>query len=113
LTVCVLHHVPPERWESFAHEMRRVTRPGGVIFVIEHNPFNPLTQLAVSRCSFDADAVLLRASKTYELLKKTGATKITTEFFLALPARRGVFGRLGRLAGRLPIGAQYLTAAQA
>ena len=43
LTVCVLHHVPPERWESFAHEMRRVTRPGGVIFVIEHNPFNPLT----------------------------------------------------------------------
>ncbi|MEJ0052958.1 MAG: methyltransferase domain-containing protein [Methylovirgula sp.] len=113
LTVCVLHHVPPERWDSFTREMRRVTRPGGLVCVIEHNPFNPLTQLAISRCSFDADAVLLRASKTRELLRKAGAKKITTEFFLTLPARGGFFGRLGRLAGRLPIGAQYLTAARA
>lgn len=81
--------------------------------MIEHNPFNPLTQLAVHRCSLDADAVLLRASKTYELLKKTAARKITTEFFLTLPARGGVLERLGRLAGRLPVGAQYLTVAQA
>lgn len=113
LTVCVLHHVPPERWESFTHEMHRVTRPGGLICVIEHNPFNPLTQLAVHRCSLDADAVLLRASKTYELLKRTAARKITTEFFLTLPVRGGLFERLGRLAGRLPVGAQYLTVAQA
>lgn len=113
LTVCVLHHVPPERWESFTREMRRVTRPGGLICVIEHNPFNPLTQLAVHRCSLDANAVLLRASKTHELLEKTAATKITTEFFLTLPARGGFWGRLGRLAGGLPIGAQYLTVAQA
>jgi SAM-dependent methyltransferase len=113
LTVCVLHHVPPERWGAFTCEMRRVTRPGGLICVIEHNPFNPLTQLAVSRCSFDADAVLLRASKTRELLRNAGAIKITTEFFLTFPARGGLFRRLGRLAGQLPIGAQYLTAAQA
>lgn len=81
--------------------------------MIEHNPFNPLTQLAVHRCSLDANAVLLRASKTHELLEKTAATKITTEFFLTLPARGGFWGRLGRLAGGLPIGAQYLTVAQA
>ena len=41
--------------------MRRVVRPGGLLCIIEHNPFNPLTRLAVVRCEFDRDAVLLPA----------------------------------------------------
>ena len=61
--VCV-HHVPPGDWPAFVGEMHRVTRKGGLTCVIEHNPLNPFTRLAVSRCSFDADAVLLRAGRT-------------------------------------------------
>src|SRR5690606_175155 len=64
LTVCVMHHVPPTRWQAFLREMRRVVRPGGIAVVIEHNPFNPLTRLAVARCAFDADAVLLSQNCT-------------------------------------------------
>jgi SAM-dependent methyltransferase len=113
LTVCVLHHVPPQNWPAFMGEMLRVTRPGGLICVIEHNPLNPLTQLAVSRCSFDADAVLLRASQTAALLKGAGASDISTEFFLAVPFRGGFMARLGSLFRRLPFGAQYLISAKA
>ncbi|MEO1695367.1 MAG: class I SAM-dependent methyltransferase, partial [Pseudomonadota bacterium] len=49
-TVCVMHHVPPADWPTFASEMRRVLRPGGLAIVFEHNPLNPLTMRAVNNC---------------------------------------------------------------
>jgi hypothetical protein len=53
--------------------MARVTRPGGLICIIEHNALNLLTRLAVNRCPFDADAVLLRSGQSQELLRGAGA----------------------------------------
>ena len=113
LAVCVVHHVPPEDWHAFVGEMHRVTRKGGLICVIEHNPLNPLTRLAVSRCSFDADAVLLRAGQTTALLEQAGGSAIRTEFFLTLPSRRPFATGVERLLGRLPFGAQYIVSAEA
>ena len=66
--ICVLHHVAPAEWAHFMSEMRRVVRPGGLVCVIEHNPLNPLTRLAVARCEFDRDAVLLGAGKARKLM---------------------------------------------
>jgi ubiquinone/menaquinone biosynthesis C-methylase UbiE len=113
LAVCVLHHVPPAEWDAFVGEMRRVTRRRGLICVIEHNPLNPLTRLAVSRCSFDADAVLLRAGRTRALLEDAGGSAIRTEFFLTLPSRRPFARGLERSLRRLPFGAQYIVSAEA
>jgi SAM-dependent methyltransferase len=113
LAVCVVHHVPPGDWDAFVGEMHRVTCKGGLICVIEHNPLNPLTRLAVSRCSFDADAVLLRAGRTRALLEGAGGSAIRTEFFLTLPSRRPFAIGLERCLGRLPFGAQYIVSAQA
>ena len=44
---CVMHHVPPRQWPEFLGEMTRVIKPGGLVFIFEHNPFNPLTRIAV------------------------------------------------------------------
>jgi ubiquinone/menaquinone biosynthesis C-methylase UbiE len=113
LAVCVIHHVPPGDWHAFAGEMHRVTRKGGLICVIEHNPLNPLTRLAVSRCSFDADAVLLTAGRTRALLEKAGGSSIRTEFFLILPSRRPLAASIEKSLARLPLGAQYIVSAKA
>jgi SAM-dependent methyltransferase len=62
IAICVLHHDPPTQWVGFLCEMRWVVRPGGLVCLIEHYPLNTLTRLAVARCEFDRDAVLLRRS---------------------------------------------------
>ncbi len=107
--ICVMHHVPPAEWVHFARELRRVTRPGGVVCVIEHNPFNPLTRLAVSRCEFDRVAVLLRAGRLQRLMTEAGLREVTTRYFLFLPWASSVTRRIERSFGRLPLGAQYMT----
>ena len=63
--------------------MYRILRKGGLLVIIEHNPFNPLTQISVYRCPFDKDAVLLTA-RNVQLLLKTLSIKPKTEYFLLL-----------------------------
>jgi ubiquinone/menaquinone biosynthesis C-methylase UbiE len=59
VTICVMHHVNPQERSSFVAELRRVTRPGGIAVVFEHNPLNLLTRRAISNCVFDEGVVLL------------------------------------------------------
>lgn len=108
LTVCVMHHVPPADWPAFVAEAWRVTRPGGLFAVFEHNPVNPLTRLAVLRCPFDHDAVLLRPRKVTQLLEKQGFVPIEREFLFFVPLTYDWAKRVDKALSRLPIGAQYV-----
>lgn len=103
---CVFHHVPLGERERLAAEMARVTRPGGLTVVLEHNPLNPATRLAVSRCEFDEDAVLLRMSESRALLAGAGLRERERRYILFFPFRNTFERRLARL----PLGAQYYVA---
>ncbi len=105
--ICVLHHVAPAEWAQFMNEMRRVVRPGGLICVIEHNPLNPLTRLAVARCEFDRDAVLLGAGKTRKLMAAGGLREIDARYFLLLPWEAKPARRVEGALSNMPFGAQY------
>jgi SAM-dependent methyltransferase len=105
--ICVLHHVAPAEWAHFIDEMRRVVRPGGLICVIEHNPLNPLTRLAVARCEFDRDAVLLGAGTTRKLMAAGGLRGIGARYFLLLPWETNSARRVEGVLGHVPLGAQY------
>jgi SAM-dependent methyltransferase len=107
-TICVMHHVPPTEWLSFMLEMRRVVRPGGLLMVIEHNPFNPLTSYIVKTCALDANAVLLRASRLHSLMREAGLIELQRKFFLFLPFDGNVASRLNHSLRWLPLGAQYV-----
>jgi SAM-dependent methyltransferase len=112
-TICVMHHVPPEEWLGFLREIRRVVRPGGLVCIIEHNPFNPLTQVAVALCEFDCDAVLLRAAQTRQLMTEAGLRDVATQYFLLLPWATPLMRRIEHGFRRVPLGAQYVTYATA
>jgi ubiquinone/menaquinone biosynthesis C-methylase UbiE len=105
--ICVLHHVAPAEWSHFVSEMRRVVRPGGLICVIEHNPLNPLTRLAVARCEFDRDAVLLGAGTARKLMDAAGLRAISSRYFLLLPWEAKSARRVENALSNVPFGAQY------
>ena len=107
LAVCVFHHVPPPERIALATEMRRVTRPGGLVVIIEHNPYNPLTRLAVARCPFDHDAVLLGAGETRRLLRQAALKRVHSRHFLLFPAANRWTAAAERWLCRVPLGAQF------
>jgi SAM-dependent methyltransferase len=108
--VCVLHHVsPPERFQ-FASELRRVVRPGGVVAVFEHNPFNPLTRVAVSRCELDEGVALLRRRQSARLLADAGLRVEQRSYILFTRSRRWS-ARVDRALRWCPAGAQHYVAA--
>jgi dolichol-phosphate mannosyltransferase len=104
---CVLHHVPPPARPGFLAEMLRALRPGGAIILIEHNPFNPVTQWIVSRCAFDADAILLSCREAMCLMAGAGTVVGGRRYVGFSPFRTALIERAERAIGCLPIGAQY------
>jgi SAM-dependent methyltransferase len=112
LAVCVVHHVPPRERPGFFAEMARVVRPGGLAVVFEHNPLNPLTRYAVSRCELDRDAVLLGAREVRKLLAGAGLSIGEQGNLLFFPWAAGPWGWLERKLRAVPLGAQYFVAAE-
>jgi len=97
----------PAEWAQFIAEMRRVTRPGGLVCVIEHNPYNPLTRLAVARCEYDRDAVLLSAGTTRKLMAADGLREVGSRHFLLLPWDTKPARRLESALSGVSLGGQY------
>jgi SAM-dependent methyltransferase len=108
----VLHHVPPSARGNLLREMARVTSGNGLVVIFEHNPLNPLTRLAVSRCPFDYDCRLLRRSATMRLFVENGLVPTTSRHIIFFPWRGQHFASMDRMLGVTPFGAQYLAAAR-
>ncbi len=108
--ICVLHHVPPNQWCSLSREAGRVLKGGGVFFIFEHNPLNPLTRYVVKRTPFDDDAVLLGWGRAKRILKEAGFRIAGARHFLFTPWEGRFFQLLEQCLGRVPFGAQYLVA---
>jgi SAM-dependent methyltransferase len=108
--ICVLHHVVPMERAALLTEARRILKPGGVLLIFEHNPFNPLTQLAVARCEFDHDANLLSRGLSVRLSQTAHMQVFEKRYILFLPFRLKWFSRVEKGLGQLPAGAQYYVA---
>lgn len=106
--ICVWHHVPPKQWTTFVAELSRVLVLRGLLLVYEHNPWNPLTRLAVSRCAFDEDAVLVSAFQAATVVRQLGFGEVSTDYLLFLPFKGDIMRRWETAMFRkLPFGAQY------
>ena len=110
--ICVLHHVPPSDWDRFVAEMARVTRPGGIVAIFEHNPWNPLTRKVVRDCAFDVDVDLLSRRRTLELLTSNGLEVTDSPYIVFIPREGRRLRRIERSVAKLPLGAQYYVAAR-
>jgi SAM-dependent methyltransferase len=110
---CVLHHVPRAARADVVGEMARVTRPGGLVVIFEHNPLNPLTRLVVRRVTFDAGVSLLRAREVVRLYGRSPIlSKPTVRNITFFPWDSSVARAIERKLAPIPLGAQYVVAAR-
>lgn len=111
--VCVYHHVPQAARKLLMNEIKRVLSPGGLACIIEHNPWNPVTQAIVSRCPVDVDAELLTARSTKTLMRGCGFEPLFSDYFLYLPER--LYSRMASIESllkKVPLGGQYAVLAR-
>jgi ubiquinone/menaquinone biosynthesis C-methylase UbiE len=111
-SACVFHHIPAAEHHRILGDLRRVLKPGGWLFVFEHNPFNPLTRRAVDACPFDENAVLIGAGELKRRLTEAGFREAKICYRLFFP--RALRWLRGLEAGLTwcPLGAQYYVAAR-
>ncbi|MBI5726074.1 MAG: class I SAM-dependent methyltransferase [Planctomycetes bacterium] len=107
---CVLHHVPPAGRVNLLREMRRVTRPSGLVVIVEHNPINPLTRLAVCRCAFDRGCKLIGMSQARRLVRQAGMSPHCSAYITFFPFDGELWRSIEGLMGNFMAGAQFYVA---
>ncbi len=105
----VLHHVPREQRPSVMKNVFSVTKPGGRVFIFEHNVLNPYTRRVIRDCPFDDDADLLRAGEVARLVKVGGFDWVVSEYIVFFPRFLGFLRSFESKLSWLPLGAQTLT----
>ncbi|MFH5923532.1 class I SAM-dependent methyltransferase [Roseomonas xinghualingensis] len=111
-SACVFHHIPHEEHVHWLRELRRATRPGGIISIFEHNPLNPLTVRAVNTCPFDANAKLIRASELVRRLEEAGWRDASVRYHVFFPRALAALRPLEARLEWCPLGAQYSVSAR-
>lgn len=109
--MCVFHHIDHDDHVSILRELNRVIRPGGRLYVFEHNPFNPLTVRVVNNCAFDENARLIRAAAMARRMRAAGFASAVTRYRIFFPRVLRALRPLERGMTWLPLGGQYFVRA--
>ena len=107
LAANVFHHIPKEERELAIVKCRNLLAPNGVLFLFEHNPFNPVTRWIFERCPFDRDAQMLYKTETEALAVRAGLKVVDSAYTLFFPKQLAFLRGLEPALRRLPLGAQY------
>lgn len=110
---CVFHHIEPALHLQTLAELRRVIRPGGVLMVYEHNPYNPLTVRAVNTCPLDDNAILISARAMQQRCRAAGFASASADYRVFFPAALKALRPMEQGLRWLPLGGQYFVAARA
>jgi SAM-dependent methyltransferase len=107
----VLHHVPVAERPAVYGELARVLKPGGRLYVFEHNPRNPLVRYVIARTPIDENAILLDANEVRHGLLEAARYDLETEYLMFMPPGIAFLRGVDRALTWLPLGAQYVVAA--
>lgn len=106
-SACVFHHISGEEHQQWLKELLRITRPGGILAIYEHNPLNPLTVRAFDTCPLDRNARLIRAATLRRDCLAAGWSSVRIDYRLFFPRSLAYLRPLELGMGWLCMGAQY------
>ena len=106
----VMHHIDPTERSKVVQDLCKKLRPGGKIAIFEHNPFNFVTRIVVSKCVFDEGVQLLSKSQVRQVLRSTGLIEnLKSGYCLFVPERFRKLNWLEDKLGLVPLGGQHFT----
>lgn len=106
-TANVFHHIPRERHLHTLRMLNQALRPNGLLFLFEHNSWNPITVRTVAACPFDEDASLLSPLYTRKILAQADFNWRKIRFKLFFPKPLAFLTPLEKYLRKIPLGAQY------
>jgi SAM-dependent methyltransferase len=106
-SACVFHHIPHDEHLYWLAELRRITKPGGVLVIFEHNPLNPLTMHFVNTCPLDVNARLILGRTMRQRALDSGWENAKVDYKLFFPAFLTALRPMERHLEWFGLGAQY------
>jgi len=103
----VFHHIPHEEHLALFKQLHRVLRPGGNLFIFEHNPYNPLTVRVVNDCAFDENAKLINGRDLSNSMLRAGFGSARIRYRVFFPHGLRALRALEPALAWLPLGGQY------
>lgn len=108
LVLTVLHHIDIKLQKHLLQEIMRVLVADGLIFIFEHNLYNPLTRHVVRSCIFDRGAQMLRKREVEKLLSTVGFKVIDGYYIVFFPRVLKFLRGIEPYLGGFPLGGQYV-----
>jgi ubiquinone/menaquinone biosynthesis C-methylase UbiE len=105
----VLHHVERKDWGAVFTDIFRLLKPDGRLVIIEHNPLNLVTQLAVKTTPVDKGVKLARPREIGASIKEIGLVMSRASYFLVYPPAWPASNIIDRRLKFLPIGGQWVS----
>lgn len=102
----VFHHIAEEDRATALATIYGSLRPGGIFALWENNPINPGTRYVMSQCSFDHDAIPIRAGAAKAFLS-TVFEVIGVNYLFFFPRFLSMLRPIESRLTRVPLGAQY------
>lgn len=106
---CVFHHMPARDVSACLADCLRVLRPGGRLFVFEHNAWNLAIVAFLKLCvPIDRDAVFMTPHGLRRKVQAAGFEGCSWRYFCFLPGFLAPLRRIESWLGWLPLGGQYV-----
>jgi len=111
---CVFHHIPRSNHEKVLSFLRSCMGPGALLFVFEHNPYNPATRMIFKKhdTPIDENANMIYPGYIKKLLRSNGSEVVALNYTIFFPKFLSVFAPIEKLMVAIPFGAQYYVMAK-
>jgi len=106
---CVFHHIPRSEHSKTLALLKSRLNPGGLLFIFEHNPYNPATRLVFYKHDKlpDKNANLIYPHYLKKRMRKQGIKVLWRNFTVFFPKFLSIFIPLEKYMTGVPMGAQY------
>lgn len=105
----VLHHVERLNWGEVFGDIFKLLKPNGRLVIIEHNPFNLVTQLVVKTTPVDKGVKLIRPREIGASTKSSGLVMSSAQYFLVYPPSWPLSAFFDKRLAFLPFGGQWIS----